>query len=186
MTFYETINFWVIEKLKETAMKKLNPGPIATLSIYMFFLCFCLIDFARADEQFGIEVDKDDRCPVCAMQVALYPKFACAMELVDGRKFSFCATGCMIRSWLHPEVYLGAEKADIQHVWVQDYFTGEKIDGSTAFWVAGSDVIGPMGTAFVPLKSESDVKAFKRRHGGKTVFHLTDLTDDKWKEITGK
>jgi len=167
-------------------MKKLNPGPIATLSIYMFFLCFCLIDFARADEQFGIEVDKDDRCPVCAMQVALYPKFACAMELVDGRKFSFCATGCMIRSWLHPEVYLGAEKADIQHVWVRDYFTGEKIDGSTAFWVAGSDVIGPMGTAFVPLKSESDLKAFKRRHGGKTVFHLTDLTDDKWKEITGK
>jgi copper chaperone NosL len=175
-----------LKKLKETAMKNLNPGPIATLSIYMFFLCFCLIDFARADEQFGIEIDKDDRCPVCAMQVALYPKFACAMELVDGRKFSFCATGCMIRSWLHPEVYLGAEKADIQHVWVQDYFTGEKIDGFTAFWVAGSDVIGPMGPAFVPLKSESDVKAFKRRHGGKTVFHLTDLTDDKWKEITGK
>jgi nitrous oxide reductase accessory protein NosL len=167
-------------------MKKFNPGPIATLSIYMFFLCFCLIDFARADEQFGIEVDKEDRCPVCAMQVALYPKFACAMELVDGRKFSFCATGRMIRSWLNPEVYLGAEKADIQHVWVQDYFTGEKIDGSTAFWVAGSDVIGPMGPAFVPLKSESDVKAFKRRHGGKTVFHLTDLTDDKWNEITGK
>lgn len=167
-------------------MKKLKPGRIATLWIYMFFLCFCLIDFARADEQFGIEIDKDDRCPVCAMQVALYPKFACAMELVDGRKFSFCATGCMIRSWLHPEVYLGAEKADIQNVWVQDYFTGEKIDGSTAFWVAGSNVIGPMGSAFVPLKSESDVEAFKRRHGGKTVFHLTDLTDDKWKEITGK
>jgi len=167
-------------------VKKINSDPIPTLLLYLFFLCFCLIDFARAEEQVGIQVGKDDRCPVCAMKVSLYPKFSCTMELVDGRKFSFCATGCMIRSWLHPEVYLNAEKSDIQHVWVQDYFTGQKIDGVSAYWVAGSDVIGPMGPALVPLKSEIDVEAFKKRHGGKTVFHLTDLTDDKWKEITGR
>jgi copper chaperone NosL len=167
-------------------MKKLNPNLIATIFLSMFILCFCLIDFARADEQAGIQVGIDDRCPVCAMKAALYPKFACTMELVDGRKFSFCATGCMIRSWLHPEVYLKAEKSDIQHVWVQDYFTGQRIDGASAFWVAGSDVIGPMGPAFVPLRSEIDVQAFKRRHGGKTVFNLTEITDEKWMEITGK
>jgi copper chaperone NosL len=171
---------------KETQMKKINPGPIAIICLSVFVLGFCLTHFANADEQTGIEVGKDDRCPVCAMKVALYPKFACTMELVDGRKFSFCAAGCMIRAWLHPEVYLKAEKADIQNVWVQDYFTGKKINGSSAFWVAGSDVIGPMGPAFVPLQSESDVKAFKRRHGGKTVFHLTDITDEKWNEINSR
>jgi copper chaperone NosL len=167
-------------------MKKAFSGPIAIICLSVFVFGFCLTHFAKADEQAGIQIGKDDRCPVCAMKVSLYPKFACTMELVDGRQFSFCATGCMIRSWLHPEVYLKAEKLDIQQVWVQDYFTGQKIDGSKAFWVAGSNVIGPMGPALVPLKNESDVEAFKRRHGGKTVFHLTDLTDEKWKEITGK
>ncbi len=167
-------------------MKKNNSGPTAIICLTVFMFGFCLTHFANAGEQEKIQVGKDDRCPVCAMKVALYPKFACTMELIDGRTFSFCATGCMIRAWLHPEVYLKAEKSDIQQVWVQDYFTGEKIDGSKAFWVVGSDVIGPMGPAFVPLKSESDVEAFKRRHGGKTGFHLMDLTNEKWDEITGK
>jgi copper chaperone NosL len=164
-------------------MKIIRSRSIATLSLSVFALCCCLLDFARADEKAQIQVGKDDRCPVCAMKVALYPKFACTMELVDGRKFSFCTSGCMIRSWLHPEVYLEAEKADIQYVWVQDYFTVQKIDGTSAFWVAGSDVIGPMGRAYVPLKSEHDVEAFKRRHGGKLVFRLPEITDEKWKEI---
>ena len=167
-------------------MKKNVSDLIATMLLFVFVLCFNLTALTWADEQEKIQVGKDDRCPVCAMKVALYPKFACTMELIDGRTFSFCATGCMIRAWLHPEVYLKAEKSDIQQVWVQDYFTGEKIDGSKAFWVVGSDVIGPMGPAFVPLKSESDVEAFKRRHGGKTGFHLMDLTNEKWDEITGK
>jgi copper chaperone NosL len=167
-------------------MKKITSEKIVASFLSVVAICFCLSAFAKADEQGGIQIGKDDRCPVCAMKVALYPKFACAMELADGRKFSFCAAGCMIRAWLHPEIYLGAEKSDIQYVWVQDYFTGKKIDGSKAFWVAGSDVIGPMGPAFVPLESGSDVEAFKRRHGGKSVFHLTDITDEKWKEITGK
>jgi copper chaperone NosL len=171
------------KRLKEKSMKIIKSCAIATLSLSVLALYCCLHDFARADEQAEIQVGKDDRCPVCAMKVALYPKFACNMELVDGRKFSFCTTGCMIRSWLHPEVYLEAEKADIQFVWVQDYFTGQKIDGTSAFWVAGSDVIGPMGRAYVSLKSEHDVEAFKRRHGGKFVFFLPEITDEKWKEI---
>jgi copper chaperone NosL len=164
-------------------MKKQNIGVITTLFLSVIIF-FCLTAFSGAEERPWIQFGKDDRCPVCAMKVALYPKFVCTMEMVDGRKFSFCATGCMIRSWLHPEVYLGSVKSDIQHVWVQDYFTGQKMDGASAFWVTGSDVIGPMGPAFVPLKSESDVEAFKRRHGGQVGFHLPDLTDEKWKEIT--
>jgi copper chaperone NosL len=163
--------------------QKVSLVKVAFLSIFIFFY---LAAFSGADEQSEIQFGKEDRCPVCAMKVARYPKFVCTMELVDERKFSFCATGCMIRSWLHPEVYLGAVKSDIQHVWVQDYFTGQKLDGTSAFWVAGSDVTGPMGPAFVPLKSESDVETFKRRHGGGFVFHLIDLTDEKWKEITGR
>ena len=140
--------------------------------------------FAGADVE--IEIDEEDRCPVCAMRVILYPTFAASAELCDGRKFKFCSNGCLIRSLLHPEAFLGVERKDIAKAWVQDYFTGRRIDGHTAVWVWGSDVIGPMGPEPVPLASEKDLKAFQRRHGAKTVFDLKELTPEKWEEITGQ
>ena len=167
-------------------MKKISMKPVVRKFLTAFLFYLCIVLSAQADNQSGIKVGEEDRCPVCAMKVIRYPKFACTMELEDGRKFSFCAAGCMIRSWLHPEIYLKAEKSDIRKVWVQDYFTGQTIDGSAAFWVAGSDVVGPMGPTVVPLKSEADVESFKKRHGGKSVFHLKDLKDEKWNEINGK
>ena len=52
--------------------------------------------------------------------------------------------------------------------------------------MAGSDVLGPMGPALVPLKNGDDVAAFRKRHGGKAVFRMKELDDERWEEITGK
>ncbi len=142
--------------------------------------------FAEDPGSVEIEIDRDDRCPVCAMRVVLYPTFAAAMELGNGKSFKFCSNGCMIRSWLRPGDFLGAEKGEIERVWVQDYFTGRRIDGTEAVWVWGSDVRGPMGPEPVPLASEKDLEAFDKRHGSKAVFSLKDLTEDKWENMTGR
>jgi len=128
----------------------------------------------------------EDRCPVCAMRATTNPKFTSAIELRDGRTFYFCGTGCMIRSWLHPEVFLNVTKKDLRRAVVQDYFSGEHVDAMDVYWVAGSDVVGPMGPALVPLKSKGDLNAFQRRHGGTTIFRLADMTPEKWQDITGK
>ena len=92
-----------------------------------------------------MHIGPDDRCPVCAMRPARYPKSACAIQLTDGRTFYFCETGCMLRSWLHPDVHLGVAKSALRRVVAREYFSGAHIDGQAALWVAGSDVIGPMG-----------------------------------------
>ena len=39
-----------------------------------------------------------------------------AIELDDGRTFYCCGPGCMLRSWLHPEVYLGTGEATVVNV----------------------------------------------------------------------
>jgi len=140
----------------------------------------------NVDSKGNMHVSNDDRCPVCAMKVMNYPKFSCAIQLVGGRTYYFCATGCMIRAWLHPEIFLNSPRNDIKLIVVRDYFTGEEFNALTAQWVAGSDVIGPMGPALVPLKDENLVEVFTRRHGGKTVFNLQQLDDEKWRAITGK
>ncbi len=133
-----------------------------------------------------MQVSEEDRCPVCAMAVSEHPRFSSAIALRGGETFYFCGTGCMIRSWLHPEVYLGRQRDQLERSVVREYFQGKQIDGAKAIFVAGSDVIGPMGPALVPLETEADVRTFKQRHGGKTAFRLAEMDDARWKAITGK
>jgi len=133
-----------------------------------------------------MQVSSEDRCPVCGMRVIKHPRFACAIQLKDHTTYYFCGTGCMIRAWMHPEVFLGAEKSRLQRAVVQDYFTGAHVSALDVVWVAGSDVVGPMGPALVPLKSADDAAVFMRRHGGKTTFRLSDMNDTTWQQLTGK
>jgi nitrous oxide reductase accessory protein NosL len=138
------------------------------------------------DESGAMQISNQDRCPVCAMKVSRHKKFSCALQLMNGSTFYFCGTGCMIRSWMHPEIFLGAAKEELKRSVVQDYFTGEQVSGQSVYWVAGSDVIGPMGPALVPLKNEQHLDVFKKRHGAKSVFRLSEMTDEKWQQLTGK
>lgn len=124
-----------------------------------------------------------DRCPVCAMFPGRYPKTACAMTLKEGKTYYFCASGCLMRSWLRPTVYLGRDRAQIDRLLVKDYFTGKVVDARTATWVAGSDVVGPMGPAIVALADAVQLESFKSRHGGTVVFTFEQLDDALWKRI---
>jgi copper chaperone NosL len=141
---------------------------------------------AALDAEGKMIISQQDRCAACAMVAARSEKFASAIELTDGKAFYFCSTGCMIRSWMHPEVCLNVDKKLLLRSVVRDYFTGEYMDGGKVIWVAGSDVVGPMGPALVPLKTEQDVSAFKRRHGAKVTFRLSEMTDELWGQITGE
>lgn len=130
-----------------------------------------------------MRISPSDRCPVCAMRPHRYPKFATAIQLTDHRTFYFCSSGCMITAWLHPDVYLGIDPDRLALAVVADYFSGEHVDARKRLWVSGSDVIGPMGPAVVPLGSPADVEAFRKRHGGARPFLLDTLTDDQWETI---
>ena len=138
------------------------------------------------DKHGRMQISDQDRCPVCAMKVDAHKKFSSAIQLANGETFYFCGTGCMIRSWLHPEIFLNAYKSQLKKSVVQDYFTGKQVDGLAVHWVAGSDVVGPMGPALVPILDESQLEIFKKRHGGKAVFRLGEMTDEKWQQMTGK
>lgn len=137
------------------------------------------------DPQGHMQISSQDRCPVCAMWVARYKKFAAAIQVKDGRTFYFCSCGCMIRSWMHPEIFLATTPEALERTVVQDYFSGDQVDGRSVSWVVGSDVIGPMGPAVVPVSEARHLAVFKRRHGARAVFRLSELTDEKWQQMTG-
>ena len=138
------------------------------------------------DENGRMQISPEDRCPVCGMKVIRYPKFAGAIQLRNSATFYFCSTGCMIRSWMHPAIYLGATPTELKQPVVKEYFTGRQVDARSIIFVFGSDVIGPMGPALVPVMDENYLKVFKKRHGGKSQFLLNEMDDDKWLEMTDR
>ena len=91
--------------------------------------------------------------------------------------------GCMIRTWLDPQTHLNAEKGALKNAVATDFLTGDHIDAEDAFWIVGSDVVGPMGPMPVPLKNQASVEAFKKRHGGTQVFQLKEMTLEKLKAL---
>ena len=121
-------------------------------------------------------ISAEDRCPVCAMLPMRYPRFAAAIELQGG----------MLNAWLNPDIFLGTEAGQLKRPLVREYLSGQTLDAREVIWVSGSDVVGPMGPALIPLKGASDLEAFRRRHGAKHVFRLEELTHDTWQILTGR
>jgi len=138
------------------------------------------------DNENQMQISSQDRCPVCGMKVIRYPKFSSAIRLTNQTTYYFCSNGCMLKAWLHPEIFLKSTRQALSLIIVRDYFTGRQLDGENVFWIAGSDVIGPMGPAMVALQESHSVDAFLKRHGGQRVFRMHELTEDLWLLLTGK
>ena len=132
-----------------------------------------------------MQISDGDRCPVCAMPVKAHERFSAAIALSDNTVFYFCSPGCMLRAWLMPGRYLNRSGDQLSRPVAREYFSGDVVDARRALWVSGSDVVGPMGPALVALKSESQLTAFRRRHGAGRVFRLSSIRVENLEKITG-
>jgi nitrous oxide reductase accessory protein NosL len=137
------------------------------------------------DKSGQMHFSKQDRCPVCGMRIIKYARFACAIQLKDKDTFYFCGASCLLKTWLRPDLFLGKPARELFKPVIQEYFSGKQMDARNVIWISGSNVIGPMGPALVPLQDEKHLQAFKKRHGGKHVFKLEDLNEKTWQIITG-
>ena len=50
------------------------------------------------------------------------------------------------------------------------------MDARTAWFVVGSDVLGPMGHELVPFAREAEAREFLRDHRGKQVLRFAEVT----------
>lgn len=66
--------------------------------------------------------------------------------------------------------------APVAAVSVTDYYSLQQTDGKLAWYVAGSDQLGPMGRELIPHKSEADAKEFLHDHKGKQIFRFSEIT----------
>jgi nitrous oxide reductase accessory protein NosL len=131
----------------------------------------------EAPQKERISVPIEAKCPVCGMFVHKYPKWTSQIVMQNSHSHFFDGVKDMMKFYFAPSFYHHAHTPrDFTHIFVSDYYTLEKTEAKKAFFVAGSNVYGPMGHELIPFKSEADARAFSASHNGKYIYPFHKLT----------
>jgi nitrous oxide reductase accessory protein NosL len=118
-----------------------------------------------------------DTCPVCGMFVARYPDWIATVVYKDGHAHHFDGAKDLFKYLLDlPRWAPGHHAEDIAVIGVTEYYGVTRIDARSAWYVIGSDTLGPMGHELVPLASEADAKEFVEDHSGARILRFDDVT----------
>lgn len=148
------------------------------LGLAVVITACCSADQAEETAGAGLP-GPQDACPVCGMFVAPYPAWVAQVGFEDGTAAFFDGGKDMFKYLLARDRYL-PEKRQIQiaAIWVTDYYELEPIEARAAFFVMGSDVLGPMGHELVPLASMAAAEEFKGDHGGTRIVRFEEVTPE--------
>jgi nitrous oxide reductase accessory protein NosL len=92
----------------------------------------------------------DDVCPVCGMFVAKYPHWIATVVFQDGHADHFDGGKDFFKYMLDMKKYArGRSREQIAAMGVTGYYDGARMDAAAAWYVLGSDVLGPMGHELV-------------------------------------
>jgi nitrous oxide reductase accessory protein NosL len=118
-----------------------------------------------------------DTCPVCGMFVAPYPYWIATVLWRDGKAVHFDGAKDFFKYLLDLKKYEpGRTQADMQAFGVTDYYATGRIDAAQAYYVVGSDVLGPMGHELVPHDTQAEAKEFMGDHSGKRILRFSEVT----------
>ena len=139
---------------------------------------------AEAGEVVVAKPGPDSVCPVCGMFVAKYPEWVAAVVFKDGHTHYFDGAKDLFKFMRDIGSYApGHRAADIAIVAVTDYYAVRTIGARDAFFVVGSDVLGPMGHELVPLASKQDAEEFMADHKGKRILTFDQVGAELLKSL---
>ncbi|MCB1758929.1 MAG: nitrous oxide reductase accessory protein NosL [Gammaproteobacteria bacterium] len=122
------------------------------------------------------EPDAGSTCPVCGMFVAKYPEWIATVQYRDGHAHHFDGAKDMFKYLFDlPRWAPGHNAANIRAIGVTEYYGLTLIDAREAYYVVGSDVLGPMGHELIPLASEGDAQEFLRDHRGARILRFDEV-----------
>jgi len=120
-----------------------------------------------------------DTCPVCGMLVARYPAWIATVLYEDGHADHFDGAKDLFKYLFDLPRFAPGRSADgISAIGVTEYYGLTRIDAHAAWYVIGSDVLGPMGHELVPLESEADAREFKDDHQGTRILRFDEVSPE--------
>jgi len=129
------------------------------------------------DKEISVQPSKKDKCPVCGMFVYKYPDWLCQITFKDGTERFFDGPKDLFKYYFNIREHdPRRNRTGIDAVLVREYYDLDFIDARKAYFVAGSDVYGPMGHELIPLASVQDAKAFMKDHKGRRILSFDEIT----------
>lgn len=120
-----------------------------------------------------------DTCPVCGMLVARYPAWIATVLYDDGHADHFDGAKDLFKYLFDLPRYAPGRSAEaISAIGVTEYYGLTRIDAHHAWFVIGSDVLGPMGHELIPLETEADAVEFREDHQGTRILRFDEVTAD--------
>lgn len=113
-------------------------------------------------------VQTEHRCANCNMIVEKYPSWIQKVILTNHDTLYFDGARCMFK-------ILNESEKEVQSILVKDYYTLEFIDGRQAWYVIGSDVLGPMGNELIPFKEEAAANGFFKDHAAEKIVRFDEV-----------
>lgn len=151
--------------------------PIRASVLAPFFLLVAWSPLALAEPVATPNPTQEDTCPVCGMFVAKYPAWIATVQYQDGHSHQFDGAKDLFKYLLDlPKWAPGHRREEIAVIGVTDYYTVTRIDARQAWYVIGSDVLGPMGHELIPLESREDADTFLADHAGQGIIRFEDVT----------
>lgn len=141
-------------------------------------LCLSLI-FSTAVNAETLDLPKPgprDTCPVCGMFVAKYPAWVATVVYNDEHVHHFDGAKDLFK-YLHdlPKWAPGHKKKNIVSIGVTEYYSMALIDAKKAYYVIGSDVLGPMGHELIPLLTLEDAQEFMADHKAVSILRYNQI-----------
>jgi copper chaperone NosL len=117
-----------------------------------------------------------DTCPVCGMFVAKYPEWIATVLYRDGHAHHFDGAKDLFKYLLDLSRWAPGHDAEgIERIAVTEYYELRRIDARKAWYVIGSDTLGPMGHEFIPLETEADALEFMADHKGVRILRFGEI-----------
>lgn len=131
-----------------------------------------------------VEAGKRAVCAVCGMFVAMHPEWLAQVVYEDGSEAFFDGPKDLFKYLLAPERYAADKRGvEVTAVRVTSYYDGAAIRARAAYYVVGSDVLGPMGAELVPHRTPEDAEEFARDHQGQRIVGFDDVTLELLNEL---
>lgn len=180
-TMYLEINELKADIQNNKLCKKLDESKLQSVALYLWEVKK-LGSLETIEDR--VQVREDEKCPVCGMFVAKYPRWAAKLYYTHGdheHDFSFDGVKDLMKFYFDPKKW-GDYKVtkDMENrILVTDYYSQKGIDGKKAYYVIGSDVYGPMGNELIPFENLDDAKIFKKDHLAKKIVQFDNIKEEE-------
>lgn len=179
LSIYLEINELKADIKNNNLCKKLDESMLHAVSLYLWEVKrFGTLD--SIEEK--VHVNENEKCPVCGMFVAKYPRWAAKIFYKQDDKsqdFSFDGVKDLMKFYFNPLKWGDYNFSKDMKIGIQvtDYYSQKAIDGRNAYYVIGSDIYGPMGNELIPFENFEDAKVFKDDHLGRKILRFDEIKE---------